>query len=105
MVEDRLPWDDLARATDPATSHQAAATVDLPARELEVVDALRWLVCASDTADIQRVLLAHDLIRDRNNIARRLTTLTRKGVVRAVGTKVGPHGRATTLYMLTSALS
>jgi hypothetical protein len=105
MVEDRLPFDEMARAADPATSHLAAASVDLPAREQEVTLALKWLVCASDTHDIQRVLAEHSMLRDRNNIARRLTTLDRKGIVRAVGTKVGPHGRQTTLWMLTSALS
>lgn len=104
-MTDGTLFDGMARATDPPTSHAAARTVDVVGREDEIVQALRWLICASDTADIQRVLRDHGMDRDRNNIARRITSLCRKGVVRSVGTKVGPHGRATTLYMLTSGLS
>ena len=94
-------FDAMVGHEDPQTSRDAAESVDTAGREQEVRDALRWLVCGSDTHDIQQVLAARGMVRDRNNIARRLTSLERKGVVRRVGVKVGPHGRALTMWALT----
>lgn len=95
-----IPADPMARAKDPATSKAAARTVDTNARETECVEALRRLVCASDCHDIQRVLAEYGIQRDRNCIARRLTSLERKGLVRRSGVKQGPRGAHTTLWRL-----
>ena len=98
---EQLTMDDpMVGAEDPQTSRDAAVSVDTAGREQEVRDALRWLVCGSDTHDIQQVLAARGMHRDRNCISRRLTSLERKGVVRRVGVKVGPHGRALTMWSL-----
>jgi hypothetical protein len=91
------------RADDPSTSTAAAASVDLNAREQEVVDALRFLVVASSTHDIQQHLEKYGIKRDRNCISRRLTSLVRRGVVVDQGEKDGPHGRRVTAYRLRSA--
>jgi len=88
------------RTDDPPTSKVAAKQLDVNAREAEVTEALRWLVCASDTHDIQRVLAEHGLRRDRNCVARRLTSLERKGLVRRCGFKDATTGRRTTLWRL-----
>lgn len=97
---DMLP-DPNYRAADPETSKAAGLTVDTNAREAEVLHALRHLVCASDTHDLQAVLEQYGMQRDRNCIARRLTSLDRKGLVRRAGSKVGAHGKPTTLWALT----
>lgn len=92
-----------ARSNDRATSAAAAATVNFNAREQEVLDALRFLVVASSTHDIQQHLELYGIKRDRNCISRRLTTLVRKGVVVDQGEKDGPHGRRVTAYRLAVA--
>jgi len=94
------PADPTFRRTDPPSSKVAGLRLDANAREDEVLQALRWLVCASDTHDIQRVLAEHSLNRDRNCIARRLTSLERKGLVRRCGYKEATTGRRTTLWRL-----
>lgn len=94
-------WD-AVRPSDPETSRAAAESVDVNAREREVIDALRFLVVASSTHDIQQHLAGYGLARDRNCIARRLTSLCRKGLVSDQGTKPGPHGRDCTAYRLTA---
>jgi hypothetical protein len=99
MTEPGL-FDGLYRHDDPPTSRDAAATVDVNARERECLDALRWLCRAGDTGDLQRVLSEHGLVRDRSCIARRLTSLARKGLVARTGTKQGPAGRQCTTWVL-----
>ena len=101
MMEQLTLGDPMVGHEDPQTSRDAAVTVDTAGREDEVRQALRWLVCGSDTYDIQQVLAAHGMPRDRNCISRRLTSMERKGLVRRVGVKVGPHGRALTMWVLT----
>lgn len=91
-----------ARKADRESVHAAAASVNRNHREQEVVDALRGLVVASSTHDIQQWLASYGLKRDRNNISRRLTSLVRAGKVSDQGVKPGPYGRAVTAYRLTS---
>ena len=81
-------------------SRAAGRTVDVKGREEECLLALRILVAASDTHDIQRVLAEAGFMRDRNCIARRLTSLQRKGLVARCGVKVGAAGKPTTLWRL-----
>jgi hypothetical protein len=81
-------------------SRAAGRLVDVNAREQEVVDALRFLVAASDCHDIRRTLLGFGFDRPTNCIGRRLTSLERKGLVRKCGTKVGAAGKPTTLWRL-----
>ena len=81
-------------------SRAAGRTVDVNARETEVVDALRYLVAASDCHDIRRVLLGFGMDRPTNCLSRRLTSLQRKGLVARCGVKVGAAGKPTTLWRL-----
>ena len=90
----------LFRHSDPVTSKLAAASVDVNGREAEVIQSLRWLTVAGSTFDMQRVLAEYGIMRDRNCLARRLTSLERKGRVRRSGWAVGPHGRQVTLWRL-----
>lgn len=90
------------RSCDPETSKIAGKTVATNAREDECIEALRRLVCAADTHDIAAVLAEYGLQRDRNCLARRLTSLERKGRVRRAGVKVGAAGKPTTLWALRS---
>lgn len=94
------PADPTYRRDGAETSRVAAKTLDPNPRETEVLEALRLLVTASDTHDIQRVLAEHSIQRDRNCLARRLTSLERKGAVRRAGVKQGPRGANTTLWRL-----
>lgn len=96
-----VPADPTWRSTDPETSRVAGLTVDINAREAEVLEAMRHAVVAADTHDLRRVLLGYGLDRDSNCIARRLTSLERKGRVRRVGVKTGRFSRPTTLWALT----
>lgn len=102
MTEPTLFGDDdrFARRSDPATSHAAAASVDVNHREQEVVDALRGLVVASSAYDIQQHLASYGIRRDKNCVSRRLTSLVRKGLVDDRGTKPGPYNRDVTAYRL-----
>ena len=92
--------DPMVRAADPETSRVAAKQVRTNAREAEVVDALRFLVCASTSHDISAHLARYGLVRPVNGVARRLTSLERHGRVRRCGVKVGPHGQPCTLWRL-----
>lgn len=96
-----LPADPMARATDPEPVKASARAVDVNAREAEVVEALRLLVVASDTADIQRVLAERNMQREKNCISRRLTSLERKGMARRAGAKQLDRGVVRTLWALT----
>lgn len=97
---DDMPPDPMVRAADPATSREAAETVNTNAREREILDALRLLVVASSAYEIQQCLNNHGLPRDKNCVSRRLTSLVRKGLVDNRGTKPGPYGRDVTAYRL-----
>lgn len=95
-----VPVDANYRSDGPETSRVAGKTVDANAREAEVLEALRHLVCAADTHDIRALLLAYGLDRPTNTISRRLTSLERKGLARRCGVKVGVQGKPTTLWRL-----
>ena len=95
-----VPADPLVRRGDPETSRVAATRLRANAREAEVVDALRFLVCASTSHDIASHLAAYGLVRPVNTVARRLTSLERAGRVRRCGVKVGPYGQPCTLWRL-----
>lgn len=66
--------------------------------QAEVIEALRWLVAAGDTADIQRALAEHDIPRERNSIAKRLCELEDFGLVERVGTRSAGRGVTRTLW-------
>lgn len=93
-----LPADPTYRSAGPETSRVAGLTVDVNAREGEVLEAMRHAVVAADTHDLRRILLGYGLDRPTNTIARRLTSLERKGKVRRVGVKRGPFSKPTTLW-------
>lgn len=90
----------MVRDSDPATSRAAAESVNINAREQEIVDALRFLVVASSAYEIQQALNNRGIARDKNCVSRRLTSLVRKGVVSNQGVKPGPYGRDVTAYRL-----
>lgn len=96
------PADPTHRTADRETVRAAAASVNKNHREQEVLDALRGLVVASSTHDIQRWLAGYGISRDRNCIGRRLTSLVRAGKVSDQGLKPGPYGRHVTAYRLAS---
>lgn len=96
------PPDPAVRSTDRETSRAADKSVNRNHREQEVLDALRGLVVASSTHDIQRWLAGYGILRDRNCIGRRLTSLVKKGAVTDQGLKPGPYGRQVTAYRLRS---
>lgn len=62
----------------------------------EVMEALRLLIVASSTSDIQRVLQDHNILRDRNCLAKRLGELRDKGLVEPVGHDFSRKGHPTT---------
>jgi len=95
------PADPMVRSTDPETSRAAAPSVDVNVRESEVLDALRWLGVAATTHQIQDVLARFSMKRDRNCIARRLTSLEGKGKVRRAGVRKGGFGRQVISWALT----
>lgn len=64
----------------------------LNASQQEILEALRWVVVAADTALIQKALAVHNIPRERNCIAKRLCELEEMGLVR----RVGSNGRRTT---------
>lgn len=93
--------DPFVRSTDPESSKVAAKTLDANPRETEVLEALKRLVTASDTHAIQAVLGEYGLVRERNTISRRLTSLERKGLVARCGFVMRPGHPPTTRWRLT----
>jgi len=71
-------------------------TKPLSPTQQEVVEALRWLIVASDTSDIQRALAEHNINRQRNEIAKRLCELELLGRVVRVGRNFDRRGWPTT---------
>lgn len=69
-----------ARATDPATSHDAARSVDTSALEALVLDTLRDHPAGLTTKEMARVTG-----EDRVTLSPRLRPLARKGLVREAG--------------------
>lgn len=94
------PADPNYRTDGAETSRVAAKTLDANPREAECLEALRLLVCAADCHDIAAVLEQYGLHRQTNTIARRLTSLERKGLVRRAGVKQGAAGKPTTIWRL-----
>lgn len=97
------PSEPNSRSNDRSTSKKAGESVDLNAREAEVVDALRLLVVASSAHEITACLSERGFPRQVNCVGRRLTSLVRKGVVADQGVKPGPYGRDVTAYTLRPA--
>lgn len=97
------PSEPNVRSTDRDTSKRAGESVDVNAREAEVVDALRHMVVASSAHEITEFLRGRGFLRDKNCVSRRLTSLVRKGIVGDQGTKPGPYGRDVTAYTLRPA--
>lgn len=62
----------------------------------EVYEALRLLIVAADTTDIQKVLAEHNIQRQTNTIAKRLCELEAKGLVRRSGRNMTRRGHPTT---------
>jgi predicted transcriptional regulator len=71
-------------------------TKPLGPTQQEVVEALRWLIVASDTSDIQRALAEHNINRQRNEIAKRLGELEARGLVARTGRNFDRRGWPTT---------
>lgn len=66
-----------------------------PAQQ-ECLEALRWLMVASDTTDIQKALAEHGIPRERSNIAKRLNELEAMGLVERVGRNLTRRQHPTT---------
>ena len=77
------------------TSLFDAEPVALAPAQAEVVEALRWLIVASDTTDVQRALREHNIPRERSNIARRLFEFEGLGLVERVGHNMDRRGHPT----------
>lgn len=90
------------RRTDPVTSKRAARQLPVRERQAEVLAALRWLAVASDPAAIRDRLAQSGMHRERGEVASRLAELLELGLVRKVGVKQGPRGRAVTTWALTA---
>jgi hypothetical protein len=94
-------WDPLARNSDPATSHSAAASIRGKTEGIErlIVATLRRLGSCT-TGEIQEHLVLEGLIGPTTQINKRMAALRRRGLIQAIG--VGTNettGRAQTLYM------
>lgn len=76
----------------------AAPAKPLKPSQQEVMEALRVLIVASDTSAIQEVLASHNIPREKNCIAKRLTELERLGLVERVGKNHLEHGVARTTW-------
>jgi DNA-binding MarR family transcriptional regulator len=86
----------LARNGDKLTSQEAADSLNVPERELLV---LRFMLARKDPVspyDIARVSSLPD-----GSVTPRMKQLELKGLVVAVGTKMGPSGRSRTIYKIT----
>lgn len=75
--------------------------LDPPAKPLghaqaAVHEALRWLIVAGDTTDLQKALGEHGMPMERSNIARRLCELEEMGLVERVGHNYSRRGNPTT---------
>jgi hypothetical protein len=53
--------------------------------QAEVLEAMRWMVVAGDTGDIQAALREHGIDRQTNVIAKRLCELEDRGLVERTG--------------------
>lgn len=67
----------------------------------EVYEALRVVMGAADTTDIQRALAEHWVDRAKNEIASRLVELERKGLVERVGRNYVGRGVTRTTWRRT----
>lgn len=85
---------------------QASLFDATPARPLkpsqqEVMEALRVLIVASDTADIQRALRERGIPREKNCLSKRLHELEALSLVERVGKNFGPRGVTRTTWRRT----
>ena len=84
-----------ARAFDPDTSHEAAASVNTTELEAKVLVALHWFPCGATTYELAEFMQA-SLV----SISPRMKPLAIKGLVRDSGTRVrGPSGRNQSVWM------
>lgn len=95
---------DHARHDDPATSHEAAAAVDLPARCAQVLGALgqcTYRPRGATCSELQQILATTGVHMDNGWIARRLCDLEESGhVIRTDMTRTGSSNRKQTVWVL-----
>ena len=94
-------FDPMARTSDPATSHSAAASVRGNTEGIErlIVATLRRLGSCT-TGEIQEHLVLEGLIGPTTQINKRMAALRRRGMVEAIGVATNETtGRSQTLYM------
>jgi Fe2+ or Zn2+ uptake regulation protein len=93
------------RRSDPLTSHIAARSVDLTARQQEVLDSLRLVSVAATASELVPVLRRYGSRMDIGSVRSRLNELGKAGKVRKVGQKAVPKpmgtGRPEFTWMLT----
>lgn len=89
------------RRSDPATSWEAARRLPIRVRQAEVLLALREMGVSACAAQIKGWLLAKGLLRERNEVASRLSELHRAGLVRKDSVKKGARGRPVQTWTLT----
>lgn len=97
--------DAVARHSDPATSHQAAASMDKPTLSEQRLLILHYVANGFQTA-WQIVSRDHDCggRLQQNVVARRLTDLHEMGLIAPLGyTRPGSTGRQLTCWALTHA--
>lgn len=99
-----LPFSAAARHTDPTTSHEAAAEVNVNARCAQVLAALRQVEYPPHGAtcfELQQTLLRHQIHMDIGWIASRLRDLEKAGLVRKTADKrAGGTSRKQTVWVL-----
>jgi predicted transcriptional regulator len=77
-------------------------TIRLRPAQAEVFEALAKITGSATTADLQAVLAAHGLLRDRSVIAKRLCEIEALGLVERVGHDLTRRGTPTTWRRVTA---
>ena len=98
--------DAVARHSDPATSHQAAASMDRPTLGKQRLLILRYVAngCLTSWQIVERALWVDGRRIQQNVAARRLTDLHEMGLIAPLGyTLPGSTGRQLTCWALTHA--
>lgn len=105
MTATLFDWDEApmpVRRDDPATSRAAARSVDMGARKMEVVNAMRFLGVSATAHEIHSVCVSK---MEVGAVRSRLAQLRRDGKVRVVGVKRVPKplgtGRDEQTWVLT----
>lgn len=92
-----------ARHTDPQTSQDAAAQVDVNGRQKAVLDAVVAAGTASSWDVAEIIHLRTGGIEVPSNCSPRLRELQDKGFVKVVGKRKSPMGRSVQVYAVTGA--